>query len=279
MPMMKRSLLVACVLVLACGEKSTESAPSKTKDSASSKKTLNKLSAAWFGKTPAAPPTGFGKLVPGMPEADAKKREPDIMKYGGDSGVENVSLGTKVWLNEIELVVVMPADATRLVHDAWGEGQHVEIIKGTTVSVWFDTKANIRATLDDVPRGGRAALRFTRFVPVAKLLGTGPDLPLLAKGVIGKSRAELRKLYPAWVDQNDDLYLPSTEWDLMGPILVVTLPLDTSKPVEGFELSIPFKTPASGDEIVKLAKAKWPAGEMNVTRQKDSVRIATRKLP
>jgi hypothetical protein len=100
-----------------------------------------------------------------------------------------------------------------------------------------------------------AELRFESYTPVAKLLGDGPNIAILDKPFAGKTKDEIAALYPNLVGKTGGLRMPSTEWEFGSGTPLAPYPMEGK--VESLTFSIPFKTPESRTEIMKLVEAKW----------------------
>ena len=184
-----------------------------------------------FGKA-VAPPGDLAKLKVGMTTAEAKAAAPKLdlsekERYDLiDSGIKKVRFGVGVGESgKVDrLRVEMPPDGKAMVKQAWGPGQD-----GTCTTrrctYYFDPATGLRAVLEDSIGGDGASLEFTRYQPLAKMLGAKPGmLAVETKPIAGAKVDEVKATYkdvlvvePADKAKNRDeslyLRLPPTEYE------------------------------------------------------------------
>ena len=253
---MRKLLFALCLLAAACGKKKEEGA-AKPDDKVEAKEPAEApkapLTAAWLGKT-VAPPGELAKLKPGMKMDEAKKASPLADKPGTQgSEIQDVSYAVQQQPNDtIDVMIYMTGDKKAVIEEAWGKGQDVER-GGKPVTVWFNPDTGVRAAWS-VSGDNRGELRFEAYTPLAKLLGDGPQIAALSKPFAGKTKDELKAIYPELV-ASDRVELPSTEWEFGGSTTLSPYPLDGK--IESLAFSIPFKSPEQQAEIMKVIEAKW----------------------
>lgn len=255
---MRKWLFALCLLAAACGKKKNEEASSakattEEKAKAPEEKPKEPLTAAWLGKT-IAPPGELAKLQPSMKMEEAKKASPLAEKAGTqESEIEGVSYAVQQQPNEtIDLMIYLPTDKKAVIEEAWGKGQDTDR-GGKPVTVWFNPETGVRAAYS-VSGDNRGELRFEAYTPLVKLLGEGPQIAALSKPFAGKTKDELKTVYPELV-VGDHVALPATEWEFGGDISLSPYPMDGK--IESLSFSIPFKTPEQQAEIMKVIEAKW----------------------
>jgi hypothetical protein len=234
------------------------------------------LTADYFGPH-VVPPGDLGKLLIGMPVAEARKLAPGPVsmrsgiatKYDGVREFvaidDKASVVRSIYLN-------LPENAEQLISDAWGAGAPATMPVGKAVKVWHDPETSWRATLR--PALGRSRdLVFDVYLPAVALFGDQPDsLEALREPVLGRSVDDVKRAYKEVISaQGRDLViaLPPTEWDRFATRIV----LDTSGGrVRQISFAVPFKpNPAARDQLLDLFKAKWGLPEEVVEDSKPTL--------
>jgi hypothetical protein len=261
-----QTALLASVLALSlgCSKKSDDKATPGTEAKTTEKKeaepaSKKPLDAAWFGKT-VMPPGQLAKIKPGSKKEDAQQALPELDKIStADTGFDGVSYAAQDLTEGMIPGIHMPADKLSVLEQAWGPGQKIDR-GGKPAVVWFNAEQGIRAAFSDTG-GGRAYVRFEPYMPVAKMLGDGPNIAMLDKPFQGKTDEELKAIYPNLVGKTGRLSLPSTEWEFGSGIPLSSYPMNK---IESLTFSIPYKTPEAQAEIMKVIEAKWgePKGEV-----------------
>ena len=257
---MTKWFLALCLLSAACSKKKEDEGASAAKATTTEKakvpeeKAKQPMTAAWLGKT-VAPPGELAKLKPGMSIEDAKKASPLAGKAGTqESEIDGVAYAVQEDVTGgIDVMIRMPSDKKAVIEEAWGKGQDVDR-GGKPVTVWLNPDAGVRAAYSD-EGAGKAYLRFEPYTPLVKLLGEGPQIAALAKPFEGKTKDELKALYPE-LSRGSFFSLPATEWEF-GSSGTNVSPYEKDGKTVSLAFSIPFKTPEAQAEIMKVIEAKW----------------------
>jgi hypothetical protein len=254
-----RSLgLAALIAAAACGKtKDDHAEAAKTTEPASATaepaKAKQPITAAVLGKV-VAPFGPLAKLTRGMP-ADTAEKTLDA------ANAQNDLDGVRWWMSTPEnhkladTLVELPTARRGVVAEAWGPGQDTER-GGTAVTVWFNPETGTRAELSD--ESGHSTLWFRAYTPLAKVLGDGSQVAMLAKPFVGLSPADLAKAYPELADDKGHLWLPPTEWEYGSEGIPVSLyPMDG--PIKSLTFSIPYKKgdAAAKASVLAAIEKKW----------------------
>jgi hypothetical protein len=257
-------MVVVLALLAAC-DKKDDAAPSKTaaptkEETAPAKQPLT---AAWFGKT-VAPPGELAKLKLGSKKDEAKQALAIADAPGTtESEIADVAYAFQYdTTNTLHTTLIrFPYDKAALITEAWGPGQ-VADRGGKPVTVWFNPDTGVRAVLSD-EGGNRGYLRFEPYMPLVKLLGEGKGIAVLDRPFEGKTRDELKALYPERITETGHVGLPATEWEFGGHTNLSPYPMDG--PIESLAFSIQFNEKGKGEaEVMDVITKKWgaPKGEV-----------------
>jgi hypothetical protein len=152
-----------------------------------------------------------------------------------------------------DLIASVPAASAPLVAEAWGPGIATNR-GGTPVTCWFDPDRGVRATLT-VDK--KAELRFEPYLPLAKLLGPGPNLAVFDKPFLGLTVADAYKAYAA-VSDGKAIELPPTEFEFSDTTLAFFYPREPEKPVKSLSISFGYdKHPKLLADLTAAFEAKW----------------------
>lgn len=257
---MTKWLLALCLISAGCSKKKADEGAAASKATTTEKakapeqKAKPLLTAAWLGKT-GAPPGELAKMKPGMSMAEAKKVSPLADKPGTqESELDDVAYAVQEEVTGgLDLMIRMPSAKKAVIEEAWGKGQDVDR-GGRPVTVWFNPETGVRAAYSD-EGSGKAYLRFEPYTPLAKLLGEGPQIAALGKPFEGRTKDELKALYPEY-GGGGFFSLPATEWEF-GSGGTTLSPYEKDGKVVSLAFSIPFKSPEAKAEIMKVIEAKW----------------------
>lgn len=246
-----------------CSKKDSEgskSAPlTKEKAAAPAKQALT---AAWFGKAVALPGVLAKVKIGGAYDEALKAAGADSSGDLPESEFEGVRYGISKDNNVVtEVNLWLPQAMKPRLVEAWGEGKEITS-KNSVTTAWFNPETGIRATYSNQSSGDDAYLRFERYLPLAKFLGEGKQIAVLAQPLIGLTPDAAAKAYPEYPYRNGlSLTLPPTEWELGETDLVWYSPSGT---IESVSFQISYKgRPEAKNEILAAIKAKWgePKGE------------------
>jgi hypothetical protein len=299
---MNKHWLWVLLMATACGSKKEGGAAASGDKAVSGEQgtEAKALSPDFFGKTP-TPPGLLAKLKWGMPEADARKAVPVMFSGYVNSDKDffghkdpayadvNYSLGVDKDKHVVSREnVTVPKSAQAMITAAWGPGKEGKTVIGPR-TFWFDPASGWRAYVE--PGMDNIAVEFHPYLPVAKLLGDGPDtLGFAPQGLIGATLDDLRKRFPdtiversqaqAAADQRDaskfagqdlskklgkahadvSLDLPPTEFgEFETPVNFMWS--DDGKVVDAW-FGIPYEAYAPAkDEIHAAIEKKWGAGK------------------
>jgi len=154
--------------------------------------------------------------------------------------------------------ITLSSEARDMVVKAWGPPKQVRK-DGRDVEVWHDPDSGWRAILEkDAARARVFQLRLEPYLPVARLLGDGPDIAALPMPLMGKPEAEVRAAFPWAARGRDgrslDVLLPPSEWESYDTRVQV---VPTGGKVTGVSIDLAYGTPEARDEILGLLKKKW----------------------
>jgi hypothetical protein len=150
--------------------------------------------------------------------------------------------------------MILPGDDRRdVLTRAWGPGADTVGAFDHPVVLWWNPDQGIRAELDE------HYVRFRRYLPVAKLLGPGPDLAILTAPIVGRTPDEVMAAYGDRAERKFDLpelRLPPTEWELRWDRTVNGTATVDGKVLE-YSVRLAYPTPAVRDELLALFRKKW----------------------
>ncbi|MGE5184202.1 MAG: hypothetical protein ACM31C_19165 [Acidobacteriota bacterium] len=248
--------------IVACGKKHDDTAApapaaatteSPAKEAPAAPAAKQPLTAALFGKT-VAPPGPLAKLQFGMSDKAAQQQ---LEAANTANTLEGVHWWLGIPRNEGKLddvLVEFPTAKRGVVAEAWGPGKDTDR-GGKPVTVWFNPDTGVRATLGD--DGDHSTLRFEPYTPLAKLLGDGPQIAMLAKPLTKLSLADAAKAYPDLADKDGHLWLPPTEWEFGGGTPLSPYPIEG--PIQSVAFSIPYRKgdASSKAEVMAAIEKKW----------------------
>lgn len=208
------------------------------------------LTAAYFGTT-VQPPGVLAGVRVGMTRDALAQLSPKHLASDVPAGPEDVRTTVEVTRSgHVQSVLVggLPHDARAVLEQAWGAGTPVD-----GGAVWFNPDRGWRAQYS----APLQALQFTGYVAGTKLLGPGKGIALLAKPILGATRAQVAKAYPGVKADGKKLVfaLPPSEAG-MGKIEVSHFDATTQR-AKRVALSLPVDSPARRAELVQLMAAKW----------------------
>jgi hypothetical protein len=217
--------------------------------------------------------------IPKMDDGDIEPEEYPDIRFKADFEKDTKKLS--------RIYFYMPkAEALKLMTAQWGEPK-----KGTDLDKevlwWFNPEAELRVSLSDSYSDGEGQIEFTKYLPVVKFLGEGPELAFQKDApLLGLTVADLDAKYGSWVkkesaeeaakSQEDikkfageeagalmgkptasvDLEYPPTEWGKYWT--PVHLSWSDEGKIERAWFGIDFEPhPAAKDEIMALLKKKW----------------------
>jgi len=253
------------------------------------------VSAALFGAR-VAPPPALAKVRIGMPVDEARRTAPEL--FGKDDKDKVYVLSEALGWTDVtyglhiddekrtikSLAINLPAAGRDAVIAAWGAGTNGVDAAGKPRLYWFDPAAGWRAHLEE--GFGGWSLFFFRYLPVAQLLGEGPEtLGFAPKGLLGLTLDEVRQRYRDVLVERDaakaaqdrkklegiagekvdeldaaqpsaHLELPPTEWASF--FTTIHWHWSDDGKVETIYFGLPFAAhpPAKG-EILALLERKW----------------------
>jgi hypothetical protein len=144
---------------------------------------------------------------------------------------------------------------------SWGAAKDARDRHDDPIAVWFNPSDGIRAVLAS-ETGDLPMLELSHYIPVAQLLGAGPELPFVKRTVVGKHPSEMIAAFDA---RSRDARLPTidllpTEWELEGETFngVMTMGAGTDEKVVSYCVTLPYRAfPPARDEIRTVAETKW----------------------
>lgn len=311
--------LVTVALVAGCDSKGSSDKTAKRDDQKETTKQKQPLTAAFFGKT-IAPPGALAKLKWGSTEAEARAAAPELFpkpdkdfQLANDAQLENVAYGVgleKETKKLSRMYVQIPGSAKGLIAEAWGPGKEAKDSIDRPRTYWFDPATGWRAYAEQ-GFGDDINLEFHQYIPVANLLGEGPDtIGFAPQGILGATVEELRTRYTSQVVETDAakaaeqqkkvgnfvgkdlekelgparasvrLDLPPTEWEQYWTRINMHWSKDGK--VETVYFHVPYKAygPAK-DELRALFEKKWgaPKEEKEFGRTGDPIWVYRAKDP
>ncbi len=201
--------------LLACGKKDSADHSAKGDHAGEQGKPAAKqpLTAAFFGKT-VAPLGELAKLTWGSTDAEARAAAPELFAKADDKEfqlvndpqLEHVTYGIgfdKKTKKLSRMYVQLTPEGAKLVEAAWGPGKAAKDSIGRERTYWFDPASGWRAYLEK-GFGDDLNLELYPYIPVAKLLGDGPDtLGFAPQGILGATLEDLRARFPGTLVETD----------------------------------------------------------------------------
>jgi hypothetical protein len=203
--MQTRTLFLLVVAVAACGKK--DDAKKSPESAAVTKEAPAKqpVTADLFGKKP-APFGPIAKLETGMTVDKVKAVAPNVAAAIKDHyarldepGIEGVAYNVNFDKDSNKLYsmsVRLPKGAQALLEKAWGPGKAAQDSIKRPRTYWFDADTGWRAFVEP-GFGDDVTLSYSKYLPIAKLLGDAPDkLGFAPDGILDASLEDLRKRFP-----------------------------------------------------------------------------------
>lgn len=222
------------------------------------------LTADFFGKT-AAPPGEFARLRVGMPADEAAKiiGDPLAVSEYVDAGPDNVSIiaQTSSDTNTVTSVrMLLPKASKELLTQAWGAGLSAKDSIDRPLTVWLDPATGWRATWEEQGVGDQGSLEFSNYLALPALLGdSGDGLAAFPTPVLGATRDELAKAYPATYRADDEVFeLAPTAWGSLWTRVNTTF--DDAGKLTAIRFGIPYQGHATAKADLQAAfEKRWGA--------------------
>ena len=296
---LERILAAALALPLlfalpACGDKKKDGEAKKEDgDKAKDDKKVEKKEiSTLFTGDKVTMPAPFAGITPGMTAEEAKKANPELPEDGTIKTEEYPDTWFNVDIDDDTKLVSrvffnLPKDkAVAAAKAAWGEPK-----EGTDldrkVSWWFNPEAGLRMSMMDAFSEGETSVEITRYWPLAKLIGEGPEIAFEKDApLLGLTVAELEQKYPDYIKKESaedaaktqedvaklagdeakalmgkpsasvDLEYPPTEWGKFWTPIQISW--DDEGKIERYWFAIDYEPhPAARDEIMAFLKKKW----------------------
>lgn len=207
------------------------------------------LTADFFGKAP-VPPGEYANVRCGMPAAEAATiiGDPLAVEKYVEAGPDdtNIIAQTSSQSGTVSSVrMMLPKTAKDILTEAWGAGTAAKDSIGKPLTVWLDPASGWRAIWEDQSIGDTGSLEFTNYLSLPALLGeSGDGLAAFPTPVLGATRDELAKAYPAVWRADDDVFeLPPTAWGQLWTRVNTTF--DDAGKLTAIRFGIPYKGQAT----------------------------------